>query len=268
MAVAFGQDFGVVGHAYSAYVLGMTGRPDAARVRSAQAVVTAERIAHPHSLALALALRGSLHHALRDISTVRQNANRLRDLSVAQGFAHWEMEAYHLLSWVAAIEGRFDEAFDLTARCAAAAKRLGAKLPHAFFQPTIIEILLLAGRADDAFQAASELMGVLSERHMRWSLESEVARLYGQSLLALARMDDAEHAFVHAMALAERRGARLYELRAACDLADLRLRTERGNDIRDLLLTRLDAFTEGADIHDVLRGRAILDSLAAASLRD
>jgi hypothetical protein len=268
MAVAFGQDFGVVGHAYSAFVLGMTGRPDAARTRSAYAVETAERIAHPHSLALALALRGGLHHALRDIAMVRQNATRLRDLSVAQGFSHWEMEAYHLLSWVAATQGRFDQAFDLTARCAASARRLGARLPHAFFQPTIIEILLLAGRADDALQAASELMKVLDERHMRWSLESEVARLYGQSLLALTRYQEAEDAFVKAIALARSRGARLYELRAACDLADLRLRAERANDIRELLLPRFDAFTEGNDIHDVVRARTILDGLAAASLTD
>jgi predicted ATPase len=111
-------------------------------------------------------------------------------------------------------------------------------------------------------------MKVLDERHMRWSLESEVARLYGQSLLALTRYQEAENAFVKAIALARSRGARLYELRAACDLADLRLRAERANDIRELLLPRLDAFTEGNDIHDVVRARTILDGLAAASLTD
>jgi predicted ATPase/class 3 adenylate cyclase len=263
MAVALGQDLGVVGNAYSAYVLGITGRPDAARERAREAVAAAERISHPHSMALALALKGGLHHALLDVETVHSTATRLRELSVSQRFSHWEMEALDLLSWVAAVEGRFDVAFELTSGCATAARQLGASLPHTFFQPTIIEILLMAGRASDALHASSELMGILGKRRMRWSLEPEVIRLRGRALEELNDIDEAERTLEQAMELAGQRGAHLFELRAASDLAELHLRTARGDDIREILLPRLDMFTEGDDIQDVLRARGILGRMVS-----
>ncbi len=259
MAVAFGQDFGVLGLAYSAFVLGLQGRTGVARERARQAVAVAERIDHPHSVALALALRGGLHQVLHDTATVRTTGQRLLDLARVQGFGHWEMEAFHLLSWIAAHEGRFDEAYELTAGCTRAARRLGAELPQAFYQPTILEILLLAGRAEDALCAADELLDVLHDQRIQWTLESEIIRLRGLALAGVGRDDEAERALDDALALAASRGAHLLELRTATDLAELRIRAGRGNDIRELLESRLSA-VDGVDIEDVRRARKVVES--------
>ncbi|HEX6361711.1 MAG TPA: adenylate/guanylate cyclase domain-containing protein [Albitalea sp.] len=267
MAVSFGQDFGVVGYAYSGYALGLTGRAREARSRAGLAIATAERIGHPHSLAMALAESGNLHQMLRDVAGTGHIAARLRDLAATQGFNHWELEAIHLLSWVAAMEGRFDEAFNLTAECAAAVKRLGTTLPQAYHQPAVIEILLATGRAGDALRAADELLDVLAQRHTRWLLEPEIHRLRGLALGESERIDEGEAALTVSLALADHRAAWLLGLRAATDLIETRLRAGRDIDAEaERLRERLAELGADESLADAERARTLLARLGATSI--
>lgn len=264
MAFAFGHDFGVIGLAYSANALGLAGQLDRARDRAAEAVRTAEQLGHPHSLALALAMQAVLHQALYDVAVVRQTAARLLQLAQQQRFGHWEMQAFHFQSWVAASEQRFDEAFRLSASCAVAVRRLGTTLPQTFFQPTMVEVLLLAGRAQDALHAVDELMSILADRGIRWSLDSEMLRQRGDALLLLGRSEEAVASIQAAVQLAAQRGARLLELRAATDLAAALRTGGRSPDVNDMLGPRLISVRGGEDVADIIRARTLLETDIAA----
>lgn len=262
MALSFGQDFGVVALSYSAFAFGVMGQTAKARARSAEAVASAERLTHPHSLALALALRGALHQTLQEADIVKETATRLHQLSVSQGFGHWELEALQMLSWTAGVEGRFDEAFELTAACAVAARRLDATLPHVFHQPAIIEILLLTGRPDEALRAADELLTLLRERNMRWFFEPEVIRKRGQALIALGRTVEADKAISRALEMATARDAHLIALRCAADLLELRAPGTRQERLEALIDPLLERFAHGTDdAPDVMRARGLRGNL-------
>ncbi|WP_139102698.1 hypothetical protein, partial [Acinetobacter baumannii] len=71
-----GTDPGVVSLSYLGYLLWFLGQPDAARQHSEQAILHAEKIRHPFSLAFALVFGAYLCQHLRDIEGTRGHANR------------------------------------------------------------------------------------------------------------------------------------------------------------------------------------------------
>jgi predicted ATPase len=93
--------------------------------------------------------------------------------------------------------------------------------------------------------------------------QSQTFRLRG-TLLTL--MDDrvaAERSFRDAISLAQRQGAKLFELRAALDLARLWRDQGKQQQSRELLAPVYGWFTEGFDTHDLKEAKALLDALAA-----
>jgi hypothetical protein len=96
----------------------------------------------------------------------------------------------------------------------------------------------------------------------RW-LEAELHRRKGEALRILApgRPAEAEACFAHALALARRREARFWELRAATSLARFHRDRGRSGDARDLLAPVYDWFTEGFDTPDLIETKALLDTL-------
>jgi predicted ATPase len=82
-------------------------------------------------------------------------------------------------------------------------------------------------------------------------------------VLRLLRPDDhagAETAFRAAMATAQGQNARLWELRAACDLARLLGPQGRGAEARAILEPLYGWFTEGFDAPDLVDARALLEA--------
>jgi predicted ATPase len=65
--------------------------------------------------------------------------------------------------------------------------------------------------------------------------------------------------------LAGEQGALFWELRAALDLARLRLTQGRDGEARDLLKPIYYRFTEGFDAADLRAARALLEALPSAS---
>ena len=72
----------------------------------------------------------------------------------------------------------------------------------------------------------------------------------------------AEASFRDAIALAQRQGARLFELRASTSLARLWRDQGRRKEARALLAPIYGWFTEGFDAPDLKEAKALLDELA------
>ena len=94
--------------------------------------------------------------------------------------------------------------------------------------------------------------------------EAEIHRLRGSTLLAARpdAVDAAERSFRHAIAIAKRRDARSWELRAATSLSRLLPAQNRKEEARTLLAAISAWFTEGFETLDLKTANALLDELA------
>lgn len=79
--------------------------------------------------------------------------------------------------------------------------------------------------------------------------------------MTLGRTSEAEAEFGHALEIARRQEARLWELRAAISLAHYRHQAGRATEARDLLTPVYAWFTEGFDTADLATARSLLASL-------
>ena len=97
----------------------------------------------------------------------------------------------------------------------------------------------------------------------RW-FEAELHRLRGEYLIAhrAGEQAEAEACFEHALAVARRQSAKMWELRAAMSFARLRRGQGRPVEARDLLAPVYERFTEGLDTPDLKKAKALLDKLA------
>jgi tetratricopeptide (TPR) repeat protein len=109
----------------------------------------------------------------------------------------------------------------------------------------------------------------LIDKSLAWAEETgsqffdaELYRIRAGLLLLLRRMDEAEHSFHKALDVARGQGARMWELRAACDLAQMLRDHGRQAEARELLAPIHGWFSEGFDVKDLQRAKTLLDNLS------
>jgi predicted ATPase len=85
----------------------------------------------------------------------------------------------------------------------------------------------------------------------------------------MQRMDEAELSGHKALEVAQEQGAGMWALRAACELAQVLCDQGRQAEARDLLASIHGWFTEGFDVDDLQRAKALLEGLSrhAPSIR-
>jgi hypothetical protein len=84
-----GQDLGVVCRAEAAWTLWLQGAPAQALTRVHEALVLAQELAHPLSLAFARCVVAYVSQCRRDVPAVYEQAEAAVALATAQGFARW-----------------------------------------------------------------------------------------------------------------------------------------------------------------------------------
>jgi predicted ATPase len=103
----------------------------------------------------------------------------------------------------------------------------------------------------------------IAERTGERLLEAELNRHKGRLLLRQGYPEASEELYHKALSIAQEQGAKLWELRAAVSLAQLRRDQGRRADARDLLAPIYGWFTEGFDTPDLKEARALLEVLEA-----
>jgi predicted ATPase len=86
-----------------------------------------------------------------------------------------------------------------------------------------------------------------------------MSQLKGQLLLRLGKTEQAEALYRQALSIAHQQEAKLWELRAAVSLVELRSNRRRSAEARDLLSPIYGWFTEGFETRDLKEARAVLD---------
>jgi predicted ATPase len=136
----------------------------------------------------------------------------------------------------------------------------GTKLAMPFFLTTLAELYGLAAQPDEGLNCLAEAAELAETTQERWA-EAEMHRLRGTLLLSTHRHAAAEDSYHRALAVARRQSAKLWELRAALDLARLWRDQSKRTEARDLLAPVYNWFTEGFDTPVLQDAKALLDQL-------
>jgi predicted ATPase len=256
-------DLLVVMRVYLSRLLASLGHLDQALLQHDAALGEARRLAHPLTLAIALAGTGT--SGLRvcwEPGLLLQYADELLALATEHGLEHFRMMALIERGWSLAGLGRADEGISLLAA------GLAGLRDHGFivWTPWALTLLGDACRAARQWQSAlarlAEARRQADETKARW-FQAETLRITGEVLLATGDHAGAGAGYREAIAIAQRQSAKLWELRAATGLA--KLWRDHGNhaEAHALLAPVYDWFTEGFDTPVLQEAKALLDELSA-----
>jgi len=136
----------------------------------------------------------------------------------------------------------------------------GAVVSSAYYRALLAETCARQGNTDEALVILTEALSHVERMGERWC-EAELTRLVGEAHQLTGDRDAAESSFAHAVDIARRQSAKLFELRAAVSLA--RLWSERGKraEARELLAPTYKWFTEGFKLRDLKEAKTLFDQL-------
>ena len=214
-------------------------------------------VAHAHTWgSMLLQLAGELEELKRRTTLVARLADE-------HGLAIYYPEARILAAWCAVREERDHCAAEEIRNFLDRRAAMGTVYLHTYFLMLFADARLRLGRPDEAVAATNEGLARAEATHDHFCT-AELHRLRARACLALDARDArvAEAALDAALADARRRSSRIFELRAACDLA--RLLADRGErrKAHNLLAPVYGWFTEGFDTADLKDAKALLEDLA------
>lgn len=234
------------------------GRLADARRNSERAISEAREMHHAYTLAHALTGASFVTLTIDRPEAALQRLDDLRALLEDNGIVYYDAVEMVLRGWCLAALGRFDESHALLERGIAAYRATDARLYLSGFLRHAAEAYGWAGRNELGLSLIEESVSVLEATDQRWD-EAETHRVRGVLLKAAGDMDGARRELVHACALAHHQKARLWELRAACDLVALdESHPGPKEESLGMLAAAFDASGADAETPDIARARALL----------
>ena len=264
-ALTFGghdaRECGLLNNGNALFLLGYTER---ALARNAEGVAHSLALgqpqviahAHGHASMLLLQLAGELEELDRRTVLVA----RLVD---EHGLAMYSPEARILAAWRAVHQERDHRAADAMRNFLDRRAAMGTVYMHTYFLMLLADAWLWLGQPDEAAAAIKEGLAraQATGEHL---CTAELHRLRARACLARDAHAGqvAEAALDAALADARHRSSRIFELRAACDLARLWAGRGERRKAHDLLAPVYGWFTEGFKTPDLKDAKALLGELA------
>ena len=264
LAFRFGHDPGVGAMLYLAIAIWPMGELS----RSLSLVESARRriaaIAHAGTKAYA-AMHAAMFELMRgDVARLRANATELARLAAEHDLSLWRAFGVLLEGWLSAQKGEVEAGL--------AGMRRGFELlgeqNAVIFSPLLrvaqAEAEETAGDVARAILVLDDALGASQQVGHR-AFEAELHRARGEKLFKRdpANLAAAEEAFRAAIAVAQRQGARSFELRAALALAKLYQSTGRPVEAHAVLAPALEGFGPTAEMPEIAEAQTLLAALAA-----
>jgi predicted ATPase/transcriptional regulator with XRE-family HTH domain len=254
-ALLYGQDPGVVCLVRSAWTLWCLGYPQQALERSQQGIALAERVAHPFSLAFALAFGAMVRLFRREPEPARATAEAGIAVSAEHGYPLFRGMSTFIHGWALTEQGQLDDGIAQMRQGLTTIRATGAKLGVPYYLAQLAALYARTGQIDEAAALDQEALALLAQTGENW-FESYVHLLHGETLLSCG-IPEVEVAtnFRWALVVARRRHARSFELQTLLALSRHSLAT--GEEVA-ALATLVSMFTEGLDTPDLVEARRLL----------
>jgi predicted ATPase len=152
------------------------------------------------------------------------------------------------------------EGISLMRRGWTACRATGAQGNMTAFIALLASACEIAGQIEEAMTLLNDALQIAERTGERW-LAADLYRHKGQLLLRQGHSEAAEDLYLKALSIAEEQGAKLWELRAAASLAQLRRDQGRNTEALDFLAPVYGWFTEGFDTPDLKEAKALLDEV-------
>ena len=253
-----GASPGVVPYTTSAFVLWSTGHPAKAVERGAGALRIAAELRHPYSAAYALFHVAFLDIWRRDWSSVHQRASQVLDIAEEHDYQVWRALALIFLGVSEAALGRPVEGMALSDQGIARYQDLTT--PPVFW-PMLLSVRArgfgMAGRPEEGLEPVDQAIELM--RGLDNVLFPQLPLVKGDLLAVAAGADDARTSFRDAFVSADAAGARMWQLRAATRLAELRTNAgEPAGDERAALRAVYETFAGESETADLVDARVVL----------
>jgi TOMM system kinase/cyclase fusion protein len=261
-AFLYGDDAGVICHSFSASTLWYLGYPDQGLVRSQEAVILAQQIAHPFTLGFTLCWAAQFHQFRREVRFTQERAEVTIILAEEQGFPFWRAFGSILRGWALVHQGQAQEGIEQIHQGMVDYHATGAELGQTHDLAILAEAHGTLGEPEAGLTRLTEALTLADTTGERW-YEPELYRLKGELLLQQNsdNQAEAETCFQHALDIARTQQAKSWELRAATSLARLWQQQGKTQEAHDLLAPVYHWFTEGFDTADLQDAKALLDEL-------
>jgi len=260
LAMVFSQDQKATAQVYLALASVLLGDVNGGLALGHDAVAYAEHLRHPHSLAYVLAFLAGAYVLCNKADAARPIAERAIALSVEHGFPLWRAGGGMMHGWTEAQLGDPERGVAEIRHSMEALEVTGALTWVQFARYLLAQALMKTGQLHDAAQLVDGTLAALSGTTGRW-YEAEFHRLRGDLLLGRNEPPvAAEASYEKAITVAERQGARLWQLRAVNALAALW--HTQGKDLRahNRLTPLCAGFDEGIVSTDLERAKALLEA--------
>jgi class 3 adenylate cyclase len=235
----------------------MLGRADLARQRLAEMRTWVNR-ANPHDLPQSDEFAAWLHALLRENETVEIFAARALELYEKHQFLRGIAVSRYWLGYSRAQLGSAAEGIALMRHGIDDTLRTGERTAVPWLMTYLATAQLRAGAIDDALRTVEQALSFNLEDIV---VRPETLRIRGELRLRQGNQLSAEADFRESIAMAQRMGAKAWELRTTMGLVRFLDRDGRRGEARVILAEIYNWFTEGFDTADLKDAKALLEQL-------
>ena len=264
LATRFGQDIRGAILFWRSPGLWMFGYPDAALADAHQALKDARAIGHAATLMFALAAGSFTHILSGNYAIAKMQSDEVIELADEKGTLAWKGWGKMSEGCVSAFSNETSDAIQTMSAGISMWRSTGGTILLPIYLSNLATAYAVLGKYEDAVRTIGEAAHAVQTTKETWC-EAEVDRTAGEIALKSPEPDaaKAEAYFERALAVAQKRQAKSWELRAAMSMARLWREQGKRQQAHALLAPVYGWFTEGFDTLDLKEAKALLEELAA-----
>jgi predicted ATPase len=249
---------------YLSMILVIEGQPEQAAPFSQQALTVSKGLRNPHNRVFCLNYAAVSRLLMRDEPAADEPLDELLALATEHRFPVWQGTADIMRGYVLVGRGETRAGLALAQKGWADFTATGSKYHGTYYLGLLAQACERADQPDEALDLIDRALEAADKIGERW-FEAELRRVQGEWLVVHRQEEGqrAEACFHHAIDLARRQNAKVFELRAATSLARLWRDQGKVQQARELLAPVYGWFTEGFDTRDLKEAKALLEELAA-----
>jgi tetratricopeptide (TPR) repeat protein len=253
------QNSGPLNLAYHGMALWQLGYADQSFARLREAVKMAEDLKHVFTLQMTLwKVAQTYDFALLGEKTL-EYSGRVRRIAEEQGFAFWIALGMGCEGIGFKHLGRYKEAIDLLQKTLVQLEATGAFIIFPKYRSHLADALWQSGQRDAARKQLDQAFA--DQNGGEYCMHAELLRLRGDFARDCGDLAAAEASYDEAIAVAQKQGAKMHELRTMLQLCRLWQSQGKSAVARERLQPLYDWFTEGFEMPDLKAARVLLESL-------